>query len=59
MKLYIAPGRFYLTSSHPAYGRGTQPKEVRERLVNELEKIPDLTGILQGYGAIMGAERAQ
>ena len=44
VKLYVAPRRFYLTSSHPAYGRGTHPKEVRERLVNELEKIPDLTG---------------
>ena len=55
VKLYVSPGRFNMTFSHPAYGRGRQSPQERERLLMELEQIPGVTGILHGYGSIMKA----
>ncbi len=53
VKLYVNPENFYKAFSHPAYSAGTQPRDVRERLMNKLEKTPELTGILYDYGEIM------
>lgn len=53
VRLYVHPGGFYRTFPEPAYGRGKQPQRVRERLVEELETIPGVTGILYEYRTIM------
>ena len=55
VKLYVSPGGFNMTFSHPAYGRGRQSEEERERLLTEFEEITGLTGIVFRYGTIMEA----
>lgn len=57
VKLYLSPGRFNMTFSHPAYGRGRQSPEVRARLLEAAEQIPGVTGVLHGYGSVIKADQ--
>jgi hypothetical protein len=54
VKLFAEPRSFYLSFAHPAYGTGTQPLERRKTLVDTLEKIKTLAGIVHSYREIVG-----
>lgn len=53
VRLYIEPRNFYLVYGHPTYGSGTQPPERRRTLVEALEKIATLDGIVYSYREIV------
>ena len=59
VKLYLSPGKFNMTFSHPAYGRGQQSAEVRARLLEAAEQILGVTGVLHAYDSIIKADQAQ
>jgi hypothetical protein len=54
VKLFAEPRSFYLSFAHPAYGAGTQPPERRKTLVDALDKIASLAGIVYSYREIIG-----
>jgi hypothetical protein len=59
VKLYVDPERFYYEFDHPAFGAAKQRPEVRARLIQKLEAIPDLTGLTYDYSDILGLNRTE
>jgi len=59
VKLYVDPERFYYRFDHPAFGAAKQPQGVRERLIQKLEALPDLTGLTYDYSDILGLKRTE
>ena len=59
VKLYVDPERFYYEFDHPAFGAAKQPPEVRARLIQKLEAIPDVTGLTYDYSDVLGLKRTQ
>ncbi len=49
VKLYVEPGNFYRRHDHPAVGRGSAKAEVTQRLIRELENIPEVAGWSVSY----------
>ncbi|MCY3775867.1 MAG: family 10 glycosylhydrolase [Candidatus Aminicenantes bacterium] len=56
--LLVFPRHFYLSFLHPTYGRGRQNPELRARLLERLEAIPEVTGIVIGYGRFLRSHAA-
>ena len=54
IKLYSEVRSFYLSYEHPAYLVGKQTPERRKTLVDALEKIGPLSGIVYSYREIVG-----
>ena len=57
--LLVSPRLFYLSFLHPAFGRGRQTPELGANLLKKLEAIPELTGIVRGYGRFLRSHAAQ
>lgn len=57
--LLVSPRLFYLHFLHPTFGRGRQNPELRTKLLEKLEAIPGLTGIVRGYGSFLRSQRAR
>jgi hypothetical protein len=57
VKLYVDPERFNYVFEHPAYGTAKQLPEVRVRLIQNLEGLPDLTGLTYDYSDILSLAR--
>ena len=57
--LLVSPRLFYLNFLHPAFGRGRQSPELGANLLKKLEAIPELTGIVRGYGRFLRSHAAQ
>ena len=57
--LLVSPRLFYLTFRHPTFGRGRQDRELRKRLLEQLEAIPEVTSIVIGYGTFHRSRAAQ
>lgn len=56
--LLVSPKLFYLTFLHPTFGRGRQNPELRARLLERLEAISEVTGIVIGYGRFLRSHAA-
>lgn len=57
--LLVSPELFYLTLPHPTYGRGRQNPELRVRLLEKLEAIPEVKSIVMGYGTLLRSQASK